>query len=850
MKTSSQDIESMDSKNRSSRRILSLAGAIIFLVGVILSNAPVNAQTPEQLRQLQQLTPAQRSAILKAINEQKVVQQQPIPDSESGSETQRVARPIGDAITDAESDSDEDNERDLASQVMPDVARRGTSQLRHFGHDLFAGAPTTFAPATDIPIPVDYVIGPGDTIELQLFGNENALYSLVVTRDGVLNIPDIGPIPVVGLNFSELKAALQQRISDQMIGVKVSITMGRLRSIRIFILGNANRPGSYTISALSTMTNALLVSGGTNSIGSLRNVQLKRNGRVVQTLDLYDLLLHGDTSRDARLQPGDVIYIPPIGHTVGVDGEVRRPAIYELKAEKNVADVLKLAEGLRPTAYPQASKIERINEHRERTIIDVDLTTQQGLASEVRPDDTIRVYSVLEKREDIVHLSGHVYRSGSYQWRRGMRLTDLVGSTRDLQPKADPNYVLVRRESLSDLDIDVISADLSAAFVRPGSDADPLLQPRDQIIVFNLESGRSSMIEPILAELRLQSSHAEPVREVRIGGRVSAPGRYPLEPGMRISDLLRAGGHLDEAAYMLEAELARHTVEAGQHRETEIVDVNLAGILAGDTTADLALAPHDFLTIKQIPMWHDFETIEIDGEVHFPGSYPIKRGERLSSVLKRAAGLTDLAFPDGAIFLREELRRREKQQIQNLADRLEGDLTAASASNGDHVQSLTARRELLSQVRGTQATGRLVINLEQAISGGEDNSADILLRAGDRLLVPRKSQTITVIGEVQHPTSHVLQRGINHKGYIKMTGGMTPQADKKRIYIVRANGSVVPASGSRLFQGRKGLEVYAGDTIVIPVKADPVSRLTLWTSVTTIIYNIGIAAAAVASFAI
>ncbi|MEE3189565.1 MAG: SLBB domain-containing protein, partial [Pseudomonadota bacterium] len=314
--------------------------------------------TPEQLRQFGQLTPAQRTALMRELGESSAVQQQqrqpeltvitprPAP-TESFESTEPVA---GEGL------------EGLAVTKEPESA---SPLLKRFGYDLFAGEPTTFAPAADIPIPVDYIVGPGDTIELQLFGSQNAFYSLVVTREGVLNFPELGPITVSGLRFSDLRVTLQERVSEQMIGVRASITMGRLRSIRIFILGDAYRPGSYTISSLSTMTNGLLVSGGINPIGSLRNVQLKRNGRLIQTLDLYDLLLRGDTSADTRLQPGDVIFIPPVGRTVGVDGEVRRPAIYELRAEKTVDDVLELAGGLLPTAYPQASQIERINDKRE-----------------------------------------------------------------------------------------------------------------------------------------------------------------------------------------------------------------------------------------------------------------------------------------------------------------------------------------------------------------------------------------------------------------------------------------------------------------------------------------------------
>ena len=816
------------------------AGIVLSLLAASLLPTSGYAQTPEQLRQLEQLTPAQRAAIFDALDDQESESQAPITQPPVIS-PRAVAQP---SFQSTES-SDGEGIPGLTESKRAEAAR---PELKPFGYDLFAGEPSTFAPATDIPIPVDYIIGPGDTIEVQLFGNENAQYNLVVTRDGILNFPKIGPISVVGLEFSELRQSLQLQISEQLIGVKASITMGPLRSIRVFVLGDAYRPGSYTVSALSTMTNALFVSGGINTIGSLRNVQLKRNGRLVSTIDLYDLLLKGDTSGDARLQPGDVIFIPPLGKTVGVDGEVRRPAIYELKGESSVNEVISLAGGLLPTAYPQASQIERINEYRQRTVIDVDLATPAGMSVVVRADDTVRIYSVLEKREDIVLLSGHVHRSGSFQWHNGMRLTDLIPSVRDLRPQADLRYVMIRRETEDALQMLALSANLESALTSPGTEVNILLRPRDQVTVFDLSADRSSVIAPVIDELRQQASQNTPSQIVAIGGRVRAPGFYPLEEGMRISDLLRAGGHLDEAAYALDAELTRYEIQEGRFRETALIEVNLARVLSGDAISDFVLEPHDILNIKEIPLWRDLEQVEVVGEVRFPGTYPIRRGERLSSVIERAGGLTDLAFAQGAIFLREELRRREQEQLRELLARLEGEVSAANISPGGDESTQAARTSLLRQVRQTRPTGRLVIDLPVILAGAFDTSADVILANSDRLLIPKESQTVTVIGEVQYPTSHIFEPNVDRNDYIDKSGGTTSEADKKRIYVVRSDGSVEPASGSMFFRNRGGGDIYPGDTIVVPFDADRYNKLNLWTSVTTIIYNIGVAAAAVASF--
>lgn len=803
-------------------------------IGFAAIAQPASAQTPtaEQLQMLRDLSPAQRAALLEALGEQETRRQEPL--SEPTVVMPRRATPV---------ESTEDK-RDEQGDEQPE----GPQPLAPFGYDLFAGEPSTFAPATDIPIPVDYIVGPGDTIEIQLFGSQNQLYSLVVTREGLLNVPELGPIAVAGLRFTELQDTLQQRVGEQLIGVRASISMGRLRSIRVFILGDAYRPGSYTVSSLSTMTNALFVSGGINTIGSLRNVQLKRGGQLVATLDLYDLLLRGDTSGDARLQPGDVIFIPPVGKTVGVAGEVRRPAIYELNGERTVAEVVTIAGGLLPTAFPRASQIERINPDRQRTIIDVDLSSANGLAAEVADDDVLRIFSVLEKQEDIVVLSGHVHRTGPYQWMPGMRMADLLPSLDYLQAGADPGYVLVRREVPGTMTIEAISSDLGAAIRDPASSENIALQPRDSVTVFELSLNRRELINPIIEELRNQSSRDQPTRIVSITGRVKTPGDFPLENQMRVSDLIRAGGGLSEAAYALEAELTRFSVSAGEIRQTELIRVDIGRILGGDTSADITLASYDVLNVKEIPQWRDLESVTIQGEVRFPGSYPIRRGERLSSVIARAGGLTDIAFADGAVFLREQLRRREQDQLEELSQRLESEATIAAAAETDDVDAVAARQALLDQLDETVATGRLVIDLPAILAASGDAAADVALEHGDQLLIPQRSQTVTIIGEVQFPTSHVYRPVLSRDDYIDLSGGLGQNADKKRIYVVRANGSVVASKGSAFFRRRGQHDVYPGDTIVVPIDSDQIRQLTLWTNVSTIVYNIGVAAAAVASF--
>jgi protein involved in polysaccharide export with SLBB domain len=729
-----------------------------------------------------------------------------------------------------------------------------TDALKPFGYDLFAGVPTTFAPVTDVPVPSEYVIGPGDRFDVQLTGNTKGKHSLVVNRDGRIMFPELGPIAVSGLRVDEAKARIEQRVADQMIGTQVTVSMGDLRSIRVFVVGEANQPGSYTVSSLATVTNALFVSGGVKPIGSLRNIQLKRNGRVVSRLDLYDLLLNGDTSGDARLLPGDVIFIPPVGTTVGATGEVRRPAIYELQGEANAADLLHLAGGLTPEADPRLATLQRIDERRERVVVDVDLTNPQARTTRLRTGDLLRIPGVRATYSNAVRVDGHVLRPASVEYRGGLRLTDVIPSADDLKPNADQRYVLIRREDAGTRRVQVISADLSEAWRTPTSEANSRLAPRDRIYVFDLETGRRAILDPILQELKLQAVSDEPSQIVRVSGRVRVPGEYPLEPGMTVSDLIRAGGGLAEEAYGGEADLARYEVRDGQSRKTDVVKVDLRRALARDPAADQVLAPFDFLVVKEISQWSSQETVRLEGEVRFPGEYPIERGETLRSVIERAGGLTPLAFPQGSVFTRESLKERERRQVEILVDRLKQDLgtlalQATQATAGAPQQAsetLAIGQSLLADLRNAEPVGRLVIDVDRIMAAEAASAADVILKDGDVLRVPQTAQEVTVIGEVQSATSHLYDPGFARDDYIRMSGGTTQKADDRRIYVVRANGSVETGSGSRWF--RDAGSIQPGDTIVVPLDAERMRPLPLWTAVTSIIFNLAVAVAAVNSF--
>lgn len=727
----------------------------------------------------------------------------------------------------------------------------GLDALQYFGYDLFDDVPTSFAPATDVPVPANYVVGPGDELVIQYFGNESGETRQFVSRDGDISLPDIGPLSLAGLTFDAARAAIVERVAEQKIGVRATVTLGELRSIRVFVLGDVNEPGSYVVSGLSTMTNALLLSGGIRQSGSLRSVQLKRSGRLIGTLDFYDLLLRGDTSKDRRLMPGDVIFVPPVGDRVAVEGEVERPAYYELRGSTSVADVVALAGGLTPLAFERTGRIERITADGDRQIIDADLTVSATSVITMRDGDALRVFPVLDRLNQSVELRGFFERPTPYQWYDGLRLSDVISSPALLRPQADLGYLLIRREPADDGRVETLSADLNAALVAPGTDEDPELMPRDQIFAFPLGPSRGAALQGVLADIERQTIDGQQIRKVSIAGQVRAQGEYPLESGMRISDLLRAGGGFTASAFLEDAELTRYVVGEDGSRRTTLIRINLRDVVSGNLLADELLQPYDYLNIREVPEWREQETVEIRGEVRFPGVYPIKRGESLTSVIERAGGLTDLSFVDGAIFTRETLKQREEEQIETLISRLEADLASlalqqAAVANGNTQQAFTFGQSLLAQLRDSEATGRLVIDLSDVLGGGQ--ASDIRLRNGDALLIPQTVQEVTVIGEVQYATSHLFDGDLDRDDYIGRSGGFTSKADAKRVYIVRANGQVVAKSGSSWLRRVGGTEIRPGDTIVVPIDADRMAPLTLWSSVTQIVYNLAIAVAAVNSF--
>ncbi|MEM7083785.1 MAG: SLBB domain-containing protein [Pseudomonadota bacterium] len=721
------------------------------------------------------------------------------------------------------------------------VTASGSASLEPFGHDLFKSSAGSFTPASDLPVPVNYTLGVGDELSLLIYGQYNASYNLRIDRNGAIVVPEIGPVQVSGMALSDARAELAERVTSRYIGVDVSLKLGELRSIQVFVLGDVTNPGSYTVSSLATITNALFISGGISTNGSLRGVQLKRRNKVVGVLDLYELLLKGNTRQDLRLRQGDAIFVPPVAEQVSVFGRVKRPAIYELAGESTVNEVIALAGGLLPDAFTRQIRIEKYDDAGKKSIVVSDI--QNGSTVRVGAGDQLEVLRALDQVTDAVTLHGHIDRNVKVQWRYGMRLLDLIPDAELFQLQADQSYILIRRKNEQTGEIRLLSANWQLARNNPLSEQNKPLDKGDAVYVFSLDTDRAERIAPLVNEIRRQAGNEESVQTVFVQGGVRSGGEFPYESGMRVSDLLRAAGGIRDHAFQESAELTR-TTEINGRFDTRHIALSLRD-LDSVPAEDLQLVPGDVMTVKEMPLWRERQRVEIVGEIEFPGTYSVSRGERLSTVVARAGGLTDMAFAGGSVFLRDDLREREQKQIERLASRVRAEINAIGG--GDRAEARSRAEALLQQLEGSEALGRLVIDLSLAMLG--DPQHDVILEDGDRLVIPGISQEVTVIGEVQYPTSHIYDKQLDQSAYIYKSGGVTRNADVKRIYVIRADGQVVAQQASNWFR-RSGasIETRPGDTIVVPLDSDRISNLSLWTSVTQIVYNIGVAAAAVASF--
>jgi len=666
--------------------------------------------------------------------------------------------------------------------------------VNQFGYEFFEKVPSSFAPVENIPIGPEYIIGPGDEIRISIWGMIEGEYSLIVDRNGQISIPKIGVLSVAGLNYKELKEFLKREFSKYYKGFEMNVSLGKLRTIQIYVVGNAQKPGLYTISSLSTLVNALFLCGGPSKTGTMRDIQVKRNGNIIVHFDMYDFLLKGDKSKDIKLMPEDVIYIPPCGPLITIVGNVRRPAIYEVKDKIKISELIGMAGGITPTGYLQRVQVERIFKNEVKIILDIDLSEIEKNDIELKDGDVIKIFPILNKIVNAVILEGNVSKPGQYQWFEGMRISDLIKQPdKDLLPETEFKIAFIERLVPPDYHKELIYFNLEEAIFKKNPKEDKILEPYDVVKIYNKW------------ELKTK-------QYVTIEGAVNRPGRYELRENMRISDLVKLAGGVKYYAYTEKAELTRVIPEKDKAKTIRI-EIDIEKVLSGDEKKDLLLQPDDYLVIKVLPNWEEYRKVIIKGEVKFPGEYVIKKGERLSSIIERVGGFTENAFLKGTIFTREEIKKKQNENLE-IFKKMQYDLllkTILSSNKPEAIEQIMKQQEAISRLMSVFPLGRIFLKIREP-EKLKNTPDDIFLEDGDTIYVPKKPGTVMIIGAVNSPGTIVYTPGKSLDWYIEKCGGFSNYSDRKNLIIVHADGSCE----SKFIRLK---EIEEGDVIIVPERA-------------------------------
>jgi protein involved in polysaccharide export with SLBB domain len=775
--------------------------------------------------------------------------------------------------------------------------------LERFGEDVFLNDTGNLDQLPmDLPAGPDYVVGPGDGLTINLSGGISQRLQRVVDREGRVVLPEVGAIEVSGRNLGDVQHLMQTTLRRQFRDVDADVSLSRIRTVRVYVVGDVERPGAYDVSSLSTPLNALYMAGGPTSAGSLRILHHYRGKQLIEQVDVYDLLLHGIRGDTQRLQAGDTIQVPPLKGEVTIEGMVRRPAIYELNGEKSLAEVLELAGGVLPSGTLRHVDVERLESHESRTMLRLDIpeTNNQEQVTQALEDfnvqdgDKIKITPILPYADKTVYLDGYVSHPGKFAYSDGMKVTDLIKSYKDLLPEPYTSHAEIIRLSSPDYTPVVLAFNLSD--VLAGKDQDLVLKPFDTVRVFSKYDFEDPPLITVTGEVRDPGDHltngaahlrdavylaggttrdallddAQVFRKtndgkldvisvnlakalegdekdnillepkdrvfihrdlnkldpptVTIEGEVGRPGKYPLGENLTAASLVRLAGGFKRGAYTDEADLTRYEVEQGTKVISDHVEVPIAKAMADEPDADVRLRDGDVLTIRQLTGWNDVgATIKVAGEVAHPGTYGIQAGERLSSVIQRAGGFSPDAYPYGAVFERVELRELEEKNRADLIERMKAEAKSVKIvpdmDQDDQAQakaSVLQYKKSIDNLENTPPAGRLVIHVSSDVKRWANTSADIQVRAGDAIYVPKRPGVVIVDGSVYNPTGITYKPGKNAGWYLKQAGGPTVMADRKSIFVVRADGSVAGGPGGMFSGGVESAELRPGDLVVVP----------------------------------
>ncbi len=721
-------------------------------------------------------------------------------------------------------------------------------RLPVYGRQLFDEVPTTFAPVEHVPVPADYVIGPGDELLIRAWGKIDLDSRVTVDRNGQIYLPKVGSLTVAGLRYEQVEGYLHSAIGALFKDFELNVAMGQLRSIQIFILGNARQPGGYTVSSLSTLVDALFASGGPSATGTMRHIQLRRGGQTITEFDIYDLMQRGDKSHDVRLLPGDVIYFPPIEAQIAISGDVNVPGIYELKGETAVGAALKGAGGMTSLADAERVVVERIENHSSRQVEEFALDAS-GQGRLLKDGDLLRVFPLSPKFENAVTLRGNVAQPGLYAWKEGMRISDLIPSrgfliTRDYWNTENHLVPRISDHPFGNSRADQYGNGQADQYGNPRTDqygngqVDQYGNPRtDQYGNGQLDQYGNTQNGQFGNGQVDQYGNA---RNDQTGTTQSDQSRvlHGNEPGNQSNDQFRYSrtpiidtvGH-NSAEINWEYALIERLDE--RDLSTHLIPFRLADAIDNPTSQDnQLLKAGDVVTIfsradLDLPMEKHASFVQVGGEVSAPGVYRVNPGETLRDVVKQAGGLTPHSYLYASVFTRVSARKAQEKQLQQSVEQMQRELTAKFANavpqtgqtGADQQAQLAMQQTALARLASIKPTGRVVLDMKPAAETIAD-MPDFPLEDGDTFYIPPRLSTVEVAGAVYNANALRYEAGKRLIAYLNDAGGATREADPRRIFVIRADGTVVSRQSRNLHShGSFGnLRLLPGDAIVVPEK--------------------------------
>ena len=769
--------------------------------------------SPQQIEQLIQNTPPEQI--------QQMLENATPKQTISPFETIYAEEPQEDQVSDAPGEEIEPEEEKTFSSVEQRYQQQYNStlaeSLEQYGYTIFDSSTDTL---TKLAIPSDdYLIGPGDKLRIRFWGSgRDGAYIVTVSREGTIDVPKIGIVSIAGTPFGKLEHVLRSEVEKYVQGVNISVSLAELRSVEIYVVGEVNRPGLHLVPPFSTVLDGLIAGQGVKRSGSLRTIKVFRGGNLLQAVDLYALLLHGSREGDISLQDGDVLFVPRLGPTAAVAGATGEPAIYELTTESSVADLLELAGGALPQSFTDRIYLRRFDKNQQFIVLDIDRRTKKSdLASiAIQNGDLLELQYLESLWPEVVRLEGNVWFPDVFSYRPNLKLSNILTDISLLKPNSITDFALLYRYDPLTTRYGVERFPLSEVL---NGQYDSNLHPYDKIEILS----------------RDDYGIKEPVKLV---GSVWHPDDYVFSPGLTLGDLLGLAGGFKFDADRKRIDLSRQMIKDGEVTTSHFT-------LQADTDTSFKLQPYDYIYVRRIKDAASFKSVSITGEIKFPGTYRIKDGERLSDLIERAGGFTDKAYFYGAYFTSSKAKIIQQTSVDRMVDDLEMRMQTVIAEQSKLLEDETlirgqqsALQHLISRLRQIEATGRMSITLGP-LATLKDTAFDFELYEGDSLHIPQRPNFVSVVGSVYIPKSFMFKTNMTLGDYLQKAGGPTKTADKKSIYVVKANGEVLASAQSNgLFNNFNDTVLMPGDTIVVPEDLERVPGWKVFKDVTEVVFKI------------